>query len=230
MNKFSFKYLNFYLSGFRKLNVENIEKLTKNEIITIGKLYNREDFLELKKSIFWKWHNENIEYTDSYIKKLIKLKNKLELEFDSNDNDYIKCLREKQFTKIRTLKTLEVPYETNKFNIQPFAFFAYGNIRYYDLTSNEGLKLMFRSELFISANEIVFFDRENNKINKIVKRKQITNIELLSYALLIKTKERDFYLRTFCDEVIYISLERLWKKSKIKFADKDSKKERNIYW
>ncbi len=224
-------YINLYISARKNLHSKNIEKLDVNKINHIGKLYNENYFDHYKKQTFFRWFNENIENSENFLKRAKKLIKKLNIEFNSSEQEKINVIEPREFTMRRTLKSIEVPYKELKVasKLQPNAFFFYKEVRLY--SKNLTLyKQIFKGEIYMTSKELVFYSRENNKVYKSISNDDINEITLKNYAVIIKIRnEEDLIIRYRDNELIYISLNRIvvFRKT-IEFVDDSYTTERTI--
>ncbi len=203
-------YVTLYLAARRSLNWENIEKLTAKQIDHIGKMYDPELFEHFKKSVFFRWFNENTTNTTSFIKRSRKLLKKLDLDLSQKDMERINNIEPREFTERRAMKTIEVPYkdlrEANMLDSD--AFFFYKDVRLYRMN-----KTLYRQdhkgEIYITKNEMVFYDRDKNTINEVINFNIIEEVTLRKYGVEVQiTDEQPVYIRYKDNELIFISLSR----------------------
>ncbi len=223
MNKLSFGYVSSFINIHKYLNINNVEKLNKKQIDHIGKFCDAKFYQEYKTGLFWKWHQKTSNYTESYIRKFMRLKEKLGVEFDVTDYDFLNELWQKQFTSFRSFKTIEIPFETKELGLRPFAYFDYKNVRVYEMDDKDmWLKKQYQGELFISAKHLIFYNREEQKLIQIVKLEDIVKINYHNYSLEVVVKEgKPLHLRYYSNGIIYISLLRFWRKSDIIFTKEE---------
>ena len=93
--------------------------------------------------------------------------------------------------------------------LEDVAFFSYQDTRLYRY--NKTLyRQEFKGELYITKNEMVFYDRVNNKISKIISISTIKEVVLKKFAVEMNITDEDtVYLRYKDNELIFISLSRL---------------------
>ncbi len=223
MNKLSLGYVSSFINAHKFLNINNVEKLNKKQIDHIGKLYNAKFYKEYKLSIFWKWHQKNSNYTESYIRRFNHLRDKLGITFDVTDYDYLNELWQKQFTSFRSFKTIEVPFETKNTGLKSSAYFDYKNVRVYIMDDNDmWLKKQYQGELFISSKQLIFYNREEKKIIQIIQLKEIIEIIYHTYSLeIVLSWGKPLHFRYYSNEIIFISLQRFWRKSDIVFSKEE---------
>lgn len=204
------KYVTLYLSARRSLNFKNVEKLSQKHIERIGKIYDAELFKHFKKSVFFRWFNENTSNATKFIKRTRKLVKKLDLEFSDSEIEKINNIEPREFTERRAMKTIEVPYkdlkEANMLNSD--AFFFYKNVRLYRMN-----KTLYRQnhkgEIYITKNEMVFYDRDNKKINEVINFSIIEEVTLRKYGVEVQIIDgQPIYIRYKDNELIFISLSR----------------------
>lgn len=203
-------YITFYLSARKSLNHTNVEKLSSKQIEHIGKLYNEDYFSHYKKSIFFRWFTENSANTSSFVRKSRKLIRKLELELSDYDLEKINNIEPREFTERRALKTIEVPYkELSEYSmLEDHAYFFYKDVRLYRFHKTL-YRLDHRGEIYITKNEIVFYDRVKNEINEVINFGIIEEVVLRKFGVEIHIiDEEPAYVRYKDNELIFISLSR----------------------
>lgn len=222
-----FDYVSLYLSVRKNLTYKNINNLTQKQIDHIGRLYNRDLFSHYKKTVFFRWFYENLEDTSSFSKKAKKLIKKLNIKLADHEMEKINNIEPREFTKHRALKKIEVPYKINlKYpNLDEEAYFFYKNIRLYEF-NRIFFKQKHRGEIYITKNELVFYDRVENEIIDSIKYTLIKEIKLKSYGIEIKKNNSDsFFVRYKDNELIYISIMRVLPSRKNVNFSKESKDE-----
>ncbi len=205
-------YINLYISARKNLNSENIEKIPESKINHIGKLYDKKYFDHYKKQVFLKWVFKNSKNSEQFLKRAKKLAKKLDIKLNDSEKEKLESIKPKEFTTRRALKTIEVPYRgltDSTILLKPNSYFFYKGIRVYEKELTL-LKQVFKGEIYMTSEELVFYERNNNKIYKIIKYNDISEIILKNYAviILLKNKEKK-YLRFNDNELIYISLTRV---------------------
>lgn len=215
-------YINLYLSARRTLNSKNLEKTPLKQIKHLSRMYNDGHFQHYKRQVFLRWFSENTENTLQFIKRSEKLIKKLEIELSYSERMKIENIRPREFTFRRSLKTIEAPYKDlpGAALLKSNIVFFYKNIRTYQ----KGLNLYekkYDGEIHMSTKEVVFYDREKNKIQKVIKHDEIKSILLRSFCVEIEMKKGpSYFLRYKDDELIYISLSRsVVIKNKVEFND-----------
>ncbi len=213
---YSRQYLNLYLSVRNSLHVENVEKITADQLAHIGKNYDEELFSHYKKVVLLKWVYKNIENKISFYKKVQKLIKKLDVELTDAEMAEIESIEAREFTERRAFKTIEVPYrhitsgegEISSLLLLPDAYFFYKGLRTYRKRKLLFEK-MFEGEIYMTLAEVVLYDRANNQIQMVIPHRTINGITLKSEYVEIKRKDEDsIYLRYKDNELIYISLKR----------------------
>ncbi|BDV02215.1 MAG: hypothetical protein HPAVJP_1040 [Candidatus Hepatoplasma vulgare] len=192
------------------LNIDNLEEISKEEILKIEKLFETKFFYIYKKKLFWKWDKKNFENTTEYYKKFFKIFRKLNIKFEDFEKNKLELYKAKYFTKVRNLKTMETPYK--KEGVNPIIYFNYKDV---SLFSQNGFLFdkVVTSNLGISYNEMVFYNKKNKEINLIFYVKDIKEIFLKEkWVEIILKNKKVFFLRYLENEIIYISLRRIWSK------------------
>lgn len=214
-NKKFFSYLTVNTLASEYLNIDNLEEISKQEILKIAKLFEAEYFYFYKKKLFWKWDKKNFENTTNYYKRFFKIYKKLEIKFEDFEKNKLELYKAKYFTKIRNLKTLEAPYKDK--NVKSIVYFNYKDVSLF-LENGLLFNKVLTSDLGISHNEMVFYNRKNKEIELIFYLKDIKRINLKEKWIEIFLKDkRLFFLRYLENEIIYISLRRIWAKELIFF-------------
>lgn len=207
-NKKYFSYLSFHLLIDNFLNVNNLEIISKNDLLKIEKLFDQKHFYNYKKKIFWKWDRNNFENTIKYYKRFFKLINKLELKMNDYEKDKIYLYKAKYFTKIRNLKTIEAYY--NDETLSEIIYFHYHNVSIFKEKDNIFEK-KFEGDFSVSYTEMVFYDQNTKIINFVIFLKDIEKILFEEKWLKIVLKnKKSYFLKYMENEIIYISLRRLW--------------------
>ncbi len=212
---YSKEYLNLYLSVRNSLHIDNVEKITYDQLAHIGKNYDDELFTHYKKVVLLKWVYKNIENKISFYKRVKKLIKKLEVELTDAEMLEIESIEAREFTEQRAFKTIEVPYrnltettESDSILLLPHAYFFYKGLRTYRRRKLLFEKL-FEGEIYITLREIVLYDRVENKIQLVIPNRTIDGITLKSEYVEIKRNNEDpIYLRYRDNELIFISLKR----------------------
>lgn len=200
-----------YILAKKNLNAENIENLSIQEIEHIGKMYNNPEYFEyFKKKMFLRWFFLNSENTDIFIKRTKKLIKKLSIHLSEKEQMKIDNLEPREFTARRAKKTIEAPYiglngsETLEKNI----FFFYKDVRTY-YRRKTLLELEHYGEIYLSSKEIVFYNRKENAIERVIYFTEIREIVLKKYAVVLEIRWKpNIYLRYKDNELIFISLKR----------------------
>lgn len=203
-------YINLYLSARKNLNYQNIEKLSSDQIKHIGKMYSEEEFNHFKKKIFFRWFSENSKNELSFLKRTKKLIKKIDIILTDTEALKINSIESREFTLRRVLKTIEVPYKKDSKSIllNSNAYFFYKDMRTCYKKLNF-IDVKYYGEIYITSTELVLYNREENKIQKVIYHRDIEEIILRSYCVLLKVRnEKDIYLRYQDNELIYISLNR----------------------
>ncbi len=200
-----------YLSLRHTLHIDNVEKISYDQINHIGKTYDKELFDHYKKVVLLKWVYQNSENKISFFNRVKKLLKKLEVELTDFEMKEIESIEAREFTERRAFKTIEVPYKDNDkaLLLLPFAFFFYKGIRTFKRRKILFEK-MFEGEIYITPNEIVLYDRKENDIQLIIPHRTIKGITFKSgYVEVARTLDKDpLYFRYKDNELIYISLKR----------------------
>jgi|GEM_PF-2526949 len=219
-----------YISAKKNLNAENVETLSTKKIRHIGKMYKKEYYSHYKKKTFFSWFFDNLENTESFIRRVKKLLKKLEIDLTDKEQIEIEALEAREFTTRRAFKTIEAPYLNNEKSVtlKNNIFFLHRDVRTY-IKKKELLVKIYTGELLLTAKEIVFYDRDNDEIQKVINFEDISGIVLKKYAVIIKVIGRkDIYVRYKDNELLYISLKRAIKtKSKVNFS-KDEQSDNTI--
>ncbi len=165
------EYINMYTSVKKKFHIKNIEIISKDKIKYISRSYDNELFEHYKKQLFFKWLFINSQNTISFFDKVRKIIKKLEIELNDYESEKLLGIIPREFTSNRKLKTLEVPYKSissSSMFLQPYAYFFYKKVKVYQ-KSIFLFKKLFEGEIYMTSREIVFYDRKNNQIQKIIK-------------------------------------------------------------
>lgn len=203
------KYFNTKLSARHTINADNIEKLSKAHINNISKIYDKEIFDAYIRNVVAKWDKQNREYTKEYIKRFNNVIEKTEIKLDVFEKDYKNSLEPREFTSRRAMKTLEVPYEWKQNNLDQFALWQYKNIRLY-IEKDSYLSKIYKSQMYISKNEIVFFDEKEQQILFTINKDDIKYIKKTRYSVLLRIKNKNYHIRYKDNEIIFISFDRNW--------------------
>lgn len=218
--KLSFDYLNFYILVQKNLNVHNVEHLKRRNLDNIAKLYPTEVFSDYKKNLFWQWHKINYEQSEFYISRFLKLAKKLNIKFNYLERDFINNMYDILLTKNRTLKQLENPELTNKYQLHDFSYFIFKNVHYYYENGNF-LKKQDISELFLTPTEIFFYKRDLDQILMFIKIDDIITITLTNYSIIISHNDKNAkgkklikntHLRYKNNPTIFLAFQKVWKK------------------
>lgn len=213
-------YINLYISLRRVLHTKNVEKLPYNKIEHLGKMHREDYFDHYLKSVFFRWMSENSKNTISFYKRANNLSKKLKLTLTHDEQQKIESVLPRELTTRRALKQMEAPYSNldKAITLSTFAYFNYKQLRVYK-REKFLLEKMFKSDVYMSPKELVFFDPVKEKIIKVVRHEDIKGIKLTSYGVEVEINKQDnIYLRYKDNELIYISLDRsISNKSKVDF-------------
>lgn len=198
------------------LNVNNLENISKKKINSIEHRFEKKKFYLYKRSLLYKWDKEknnyeNLEYKAHRFKKYAK---KLDIKLIDKDIHYIYNLESLHFTKTRNLKTIEVPYDIEKNELSPFAYFVFKNFSVY-IQNNFFLKLLHKGQFYITKTEIVIYDFDQKEINFLLIKNNIDKILQEKHTIKIIDKDgNEFHLYSEKNNHAYIALKRLWKGKK----------------
>lgn len=203
--------MNMYLSVRNSLHVENVEKISLDQIKHIGLLYDEDLFEHYKKVVFMKWLYKNIENNISFHRRVKRLLKKLDIKLNDFENAEIDSIEPREFTERRALKTIEVPYKRDvSILLQPHAYFFYKGIRAYKRRKILFEKI-FQGEIYITLGEVVLYNRDKDEIEYIIPHRSINGIKLKNEYIEISrmNNEPNLYLRYKDNELIFISLKRI---------------------
>ncbi len=209
---YSKEYLNMYLALRNTLHVNNVEKVSIEQLEHIGRVYDKDLYTHYKKVVLLKWVYKNIENRISFHNKVNKLIKKLNVELTGEEAKEINSIESREFTERRAMKTIEVPYkglDDSSILLSDNAYFFYKGIRTYRRRKLLFEK-MYEGEIYITFREIVLYDRIENEIQLVIPHRTINGITLKSEFVEIKRiKGLDpIFFRYKDNELIYISLKR----------------------
>ncbi len=216
--------INYYLIIDRYVNISNLDKISKKDIEKIKKKVDISFFENYIIKLIVEWEDLNKKSYGKHLRKFKKIIKKYNLQDNTIIKNKIFTIESRAFTDLRSLKTLEAPYDTNKYNIEPFIIFNYKNIKFFKYES-KFINYVSSGDVFISRSEIVIWNK--NTIVKIIKRNDVKEIILRNYGIQINCKNKTFYIKYHDLQILYTSLSRVWKR-KIKFYDKSKYKKNNI--
>ncbi len=207
---YSIDYFNMYLIVRNSLHIDNVEKISKDELEHISKLYNKELFEHYKKITFLKWVYKNSENKSSFLRRAQKVLKKLNIELNDVEMKELNNIEPREFTELRAFKTIEVPYKDIEDTIllQKDAFFFYKGIRTFR-RRKIFFEKVFEGEIYITRKEVVLYDRANHKIQLVIPQSEINRVKLKNeYIQLSRFDKENIYFRYKDNELIYISLRR----------------------
>jgi len=70
------------------------------------------------------------------------------------------------------------------------------------------LSKIYKSQMYISKNEIVFFDEKEQQILFTINKDDIKYIKKTRYSVLLRIKNKNYHIRYKDNEIIFISFDR----------------------
>lgn len=228
LTRLTIKYIHSKNTMSKVINLDNFDSMSNKKIKTIESKFDPKHWKLYKMDLFKSWLKQNIEYTDTFVKKFIKIGEKLGLTRTNYYRTSLIDLEKREFTTRRAFKTIEVPYINDLTEeMSKYALFAYKDVKVYN--NEKWMKLQFEGEMYITLSEIVFFHRPRNIIFEKIDTKSIINIIRNSYSIEIHLiTGRVINLRYPDIEILYISLERTLSKSPLAKFTEDGKTEEII--
>ncbi len=212
--------INNYLIIKNYINVKNMDKISKKEIEKIKKRVNNNFFKNYMIDLILKWEEKNEKVYGRHLKKFKKLAKRFEINNSEIIKNKIFKIEANAFAELRSLKTLEPPYEVKKNVLQKYIFFKYQDVKLFEYKS-KFINFIAHGDICISKNEIVICSKE--KISKVIYRKEIKKITLKNYSIQIECKNSNYYIKFYDLKILYISLKRIWKRKNIIFIDESKK-------
>ncbi len=207
---YSIDYFNMYLIVRNSLHINNVEKISKDELEHISRMYDPNLFEHYKKMTFLKWVYKNSENKSSFLRRAQKVLKKLDVELTDVEMKELSNIEPREFTELRAFKTIEVPYKDIEDTIllQKDAFFFYKGIKTFR-RRKIFFEKVFEGEIYITKKEVVLYDRSNHKIQLVISQNEINGVTLKNeYIKLSRFDKESIYFRYKDNELIYISLRR----------------------
>ncbi|BDV03729.1 MAG: hypothetical protein HPPSJP_4500 [Candidatus Hepatoplasma scabrum] len=203
----------------QRLNLANLDKLSKKDIKDIGKDFDYDLFNEYKGILFADWKNKNYRNNQLFLNKMKNIILKLDLRLYNYEDLNLQYMLARDFTNRRFFKTIETPYESSYrgIKLEKIAYFLYKNINKFLLDQNHIYQLENKGELIFSASEIVFYDQKRSQIIDIFKYRDIKKVQLQDYGFIIYARGDKIICFRYKDNyILYITLIRLAKKFNLK--------------
>lgn len=209
----------------QRLNIDNLDKLSRKDIKEIGNKFDYFLFEDYKKFLFEDWKKRNYHNNQMFLNKMKRLILKLDLKLYNYEDLNLQYMLARDFTNRRFFKTIETPYSSSYQGIKlsKIAYFLYKNVNQYLMDQNSIYKLENKGELIFSPSEIVFYNQEKQQIIDVFKYKEIKKVILYDYGFVIFARgNKNICFRYKDNYILYITLERIIKKFafKIKIENK----------
>lgn len=203
------KYLSFIKD---KLNVNNLDSLTKKQVMSLCHFGQTKNFLAYRFDVLNQWMKKNERYVKTYPDQLEETINKLCLynEFNSFEKQYLIDVNAVVFAKIRNLKQLIVD-----FSIRPkeLVFYRYGINQFNEIKKGKQIEILSSCDFYITTERLII----SKQIDIIsIDYSQISNYQVRPNGIILNLNNKRKYVIK-CDNVsvIYVSLERVLKREKI---------------
>lgn len=199
----------------RKLNLDNLEKLSKSQIKEIESDFDYDLFDSYKKILFRKWKEKNYHNNQIFLSKMKHIIIKLDLKLYNYEDLNLQYMLARDFTNRRFFKTIEAPYPSSYqgISLSKVVYFLYKNVNKYLLDRNSIYQIENKGELIFSNSEIVFYDQKKEQIIEVIKFYEIKKAILYDYGFVILLRgERDICFRYKDNFILYLTLDRLIKK------------------
>ncbi|BDV03178.1 hypothetical protein [Candidatus Hepatoplasma crinochetorum] len=203
----------------QKLNLDNLDKLSKLQIKEIQSKFDYDLFESYKKILFRKWKEKNYHNNQVFLSKMKHIIIKLDLKLYNYEDLNLQYMLARDFTNRRFFKTIEAPYPSSYqgISLSKIAYFLYKNVNKYLLDQNEIYQSENKGELIFSNSEIVFYDQKKDKIIEVIKFYEIKKAILYDYGFVILLRgERDICFRYKDNFILFLTLDRLIKKFNLK--------------
>ena len=204
--------LNYYLIAKKYLTVDNIESYRKKDLEKIQKRVEKNFLEKYLVSVALEWEQQNRTSTYHSLNKFKKISRRMKIRKNDDIRNRIYIMESRIFTNLRSLKTIEPPYDPVKNRLQEYAYFAYKNIKMFK-QNKRIINMDVEGELFISKNEFVIWDNSSQKIMRIIRKKEVKEIILRQYTIEVVGKDFILYLSYHDLLIIFKSFERIWKRS-----------------
>lgn len=198
----------------KKLNTKNIDRVTKQEVLSLYDPKYEKDFLAYRFNLFHSWMNENKNYSKDYVIELDDMIDKLFLanELNSFEQQYIKNLKAIVFAKNRNLKQLIVDFSINE---DEWVFYRYSLNAFKQHDTKGRSQTIYYPEMYITTQRIII----SKQIDIIsIYYNTVKNYQYLKFKFILNLKDgKQCFIESDNNREIVESLSRVLKKWKIKF-------------
>ncbi|XQP54886.1 MAG: hypothetical protein ACOQNV_01990 [Mycoplasmoidaceae bacterium] len=197
-----------------KMNINNLDKMTKQQVLDLYEPKNEKDFLAYRFDMLRRWMKNNKQYSKNYVVELEDMIDKLYLsnELNSFEQQYIKNVEAIVFAKNRNLKQLIVDFSINK---NELVFYRYDLNAFKQIDQEGNAQIIRKPEMYITTQRIII-SKQLDIIS--IYYKTMKSYQYLKYKLSINLKSgRQCFIDSDNNREIMESLGRVLKRSKIKF-------------
>ncbi len=210
----------------KRLNLENINKLSKKQIARIGKPFDPKMFELYKRNLFFEYFDKNRTPSRAFINKTNRLIKTLDLNLKSFEYKYLKNLVIEEFTLNRSRKILEIPFGDNYNYLTENAVFHYRGVKIFRRNKLFFYERIFSGDLYFLKDKIVLFNLERGGIYREIKINANTKFFKQKYSINLQlthpSKEVEELILTWDNiNILYITLQRMY--SKINLTLKSTK-------